>query len=64
LTAYGCKLSQESGFNGVIAFEPKTSLITHYQKTLGAVLLSERRMAIFEKDAQILLDKYFPETEA
>ena len=64
LTAYGCKLSQESGFNGVIAFEPKTALISHYQKTLGAVLLSERRMAIFEKDAQILLDKYFPETEA
>jgi len=64
LTAYGCKLSKELGFNGVIAFDPKTALIPHYEKTLGAVLISERRMAIFEKDAQVLLDKYFPETEA
>jgi len=63
LTAYGCKLSIELGFNGVIAFDPKTALIPHYQKTLGAVLISERRMAIFEKDAQVLVDKYFPETE-
>jgi len=64
LTAYGCKLSKELGFNGVIAFDPKTALIPHYQKTLGAVLISDRRMAIFEKDAQVLLDKYFPDTEA
>ena len=64
MTAYGCKLSKEAGFNGVVAFEPKTALIPHYEKTLGAVLISERRMAIFEKDAQVLLDKYFPETEA
>jgi hypothetical protein len=64
LTAYGCKLSKEYGFNGVIAFDPKTALIPHYQKTLGAVLINDRRMAIFEKDAQVLLNKYFPETEA
>jgi len=35
-----------------------------YQKTFGAVLISERRMAIFEESAKDLLDKYFPETEA
>jgi hypothetical protein len=64
LAAFGCKLSKELGFNGVIAFVPKTALIPHYQKTLGAVLIGERRMAILEKDAQALLDKYFPETEA
>jgi len=64
LTAYGCKLSKEYGFNGVIAFDPKTALIPHYQKTLGAVLINDRRMTIFEKDAQVLLNKYFPETEA
>jgi hypothetical protein len=64
LTAYGCKLSKEYGFDGVIAFVSKTALISHYEKTLGAVLISERIMAIFEKDAQVLLDKYFPETEA
>ena len=64
LTAYGCKLSKEYGFDGVVAFDPKTALIPHYQKTLGAVLINDRRMAIFEKDAQVLLNKYFPETEA
>jgi hypothetical protein len=64
LTAYGCKLSKDYGFGGVVAFNPKTALIPHYEKTLGAVLISERIMAIFEKDAQVLLDKYFPETEA
>jgi len=63
LTAYGCKVSKENGFDGVVAFDPKTALIPHYQKTLGAVLISKRRMAIFEKEAQALLDKYFPETE-
>jgi hypothetical protein len=64
LTAYGCKLSKNYGFDGVIAFNPKTALIHHYEKTLGAVLISERIMTVFEKDAQVLLDKYFPETEA
>ncbi|WP_461256698.1 hypothetical protein [Treponema sp. R80B11-R83G3] len=63
LTAYGCKLSKEYGFDGIVAFDPKTALIEHYKKTLGAVLISDRRMAIFEKDAQVLLEKYFPETE-
>jgi len=63
LTAFGCKMSKEYGFDGVIAFEPKTALIPHYQKTLGAVMISERRMVIFEEPAKDLLDKYFPETE-
>jgi len=64
LTAFGCKLSKDYGFDGVIGFEPKTALIPHYQKTLGAVMISERKMAVFEEDSQVLLDKYFPETEA
>jgi hypothetical protein len=64
LTAFGCKISKDYGFDGIIAFEPKTALIPHYQKTLGAVMISDRRMAIFEEDSQVLLDKYFPETEA
>jgi hypothetical protein len=64
LTAFGCKISKDYGFDGIIAFEPKTALIPHYQKTLGAVLISDRRMAILEEDSLVLLDKYFPETEA
>jgi hypothetical protein len=63
LTAFGCKMSKDYGFDGVIAYEPKTALIPHYQKTLGAVMISKRRMAIFEEPARRLLDKYFPETQ-
>ena len=63
LTAFGCKLSMGYGFDGVIAFVPKTELIAHYEKTLGAVMISKRRMAIYEERAKLLLDKYFPETE-
>jgi len=63
LVAFVCKLSKDLGFNGVIAFDPKTALIPQYEEMLGAVLISERRMAIFEKDAQVLLDKCFPEPE-
>ena len=63
LTAFGCKMSKDYGFDGVIVFVPKTELIAHYQETLGAVMISKRRMAIYEDKAKILLDKYFPETE-
>ena len=63
LTAFGCKLSKEYGFDGIIAFDPKTALITHYQETLGAVLIGKRKMAIFEDKARLLLNKYFPETQ-
>jgi hypothetical protein len=63
LTAYGCKLSMEYGFDGVVAFDAKTALIPHYEKTLGAVRIGEKRMAVLEDRAMLLLEKYFPETE-
>ena len=63
LVAYGCKLSKEYGFDGVLAFDSKTNLIPHYEKILGAVRLGGSRMAIFEERANFLIDKYFPETE-
>ena len=63
MVAFVCKKSLECGFGGVIAFEPKTALISHYENVLGAVRISERRMAIFEKDAKMLIDKYFPKKE-
>jgi len=59
LTAFSCKLSMEYGFGGVIAFISKTALISHYEKTLGAVHLGGNRMAIFEQNAQDLIDNYF-----
>ena len=63
MTAFGCKMSKDYGFDGVIAFDAKTALIPHYEKTLGAVHLGGNRMAIFEEPAKDLLDKYFPEKE-
>jgi hypothetical protein len=59
LAAYGCKLSQDYGFGGVIAFVSKTILIPHYEKTLGAVHLGGNRMGVFEANAQKLIDNYF-----
>jgi len=63
LIAYVCKLSKEYGFDGVVSFEPKTALIPHYENILGAVRISDRRMAILEDRAEFLISKYFPETE-
>jgi hypothetical protein len=59
LTAFGCKLSMEYGFGGVIAFISKTALIPHYEKTLGAVHLGGNIMAIYEPNAQNLINNYF-----
>jgi hypothetical protein len=59
LTAFGCKLSMEYGFGGVISFISKTALISHYEKTLGAVHLGGNIMAIFEPNAQSLINNYF-----
>jgi len=59
LTAFGCKLSMEYGFGGAISFISKTALISHYEKTLGAVHLGGNIMAIFEPNAQNLINNYF-----
>jgi len=59
LVAYVCKMSVEYGYEGVVVFEPKTALIPHYEKALGAVLIGNRRMAIFEENAKVLINMYF-----
>lgn len=59
LFAFACKFSSETGFNGVLAFIAKTDLIQHYFVTLGATLLKNQRMFILEKQAEILINKYF-----
>jgi hypothetical protein len=59
LVAYACKVSFQRGFEGFVAFDAKTSLIGHYEKTLGAYLFGRQRMIITGKSAQILVDKYF-----
>ena len=60
LVAFACKLSLELGFEGYIAFNAKTSLIKHYELTLGAVNTNGQRMIINPKESLILINKYFP----
>jgi len=59
LVAYVCKRSFELGFDGYVAFTPKTKLITHYEKTLGAVLFGQR-MFIQTQASLNLIGHYYP----
>jgi hypothetical protein len=59
LVAFSCKLSFERGYDGYVAFEPKTKLIEHYISTLKAQLIANNRMVINTKAAYVLIDRYF-----
>jgi len=59
LVAYACKLSFKYGYDGFVAFEPKTNLIEHYHKTLKAVKITNSRMAIDTNAAMFLMQKYY-----
>ena len=59
LFAFACKLSLETGFDGVVSFYAKTQLIKHYSVTLGAIILSYNKMIIPERNAYLLVCKYF-----
>ena len=61
LFAFACKLSDDRGYGGYVAFDAKTALIGHYQTTLGAkVIGNSSRMFIDEKQAQELILFHFP----
>jgi hypothetical protein len=59
LVAYACKISFDRGYEGFVAFDSKTALIEHYQKTLGATHLGGRRMYIDTRAAGKLVSQYF-----
>jgi hypothetical protein len=59
LVSYACKVSFDKGYEGFVAFDSKTALIEHYQKTLGATLIGGRRMYIDTKAAGKLVSQYF-----
>lgn len=61
LVAYACKISFQKGFEGYVAFTAKSKLIEHYEKTLGAFHLKNRRMIIETFAAKNLVEKYFKE---
>lgn len=58
LFAIACQCSLEAGCDGVVTFTSKSDLVEYYKKALNAVEIMPRRLVIFEKEAQILLDKY------
>ena len=51
--------SGEKGYEGFVAFDSKTALIKHYEKTLGATHFRGQRMFIETRAAQILVKTYF-----
>lgn len=60
LVAFGCKVSFEKSYDGVISFFAKSKLIEHYQLTLGAEQFgSSNRMFIDTKAALVLVKQYF-----
>lgn len=59
LVAYACKLSFQLGFEGFLSFTSKTTLVKHYEATLGAFHIGRNRMIIPTHSAKILTDKYF-----
>ena len=61
LVAFVCKTSFEKGHRGNIAFEPKTRLVSLYEKSLGAQRFSLNRMFITTTNAYRLVQRYFPD---
>jgi hypothetical protein len=59
LVAFLCKESWDRKYEGFVAFVSKTRLIEHYERTLGAVHVSNHKMVIFPKEALQLINKYF-----
>lgn len=55
--AFACLLSFNAGFKGNIAFDSKTQLVNHYEKTLGARRIGRGiRMRIDEDAAERLIE--------
>lgn len=59
LFAFACQRSMDMGFEGFVGFVAKTSLIKHYQETLGAEKAVGQRMFITDVSAEKLIYQYF-----
>jgi len=59
LVAFACKLSFDKGYDGYLAFEAKSALIKHYEKSLGATHFKGLTMFIESHAAKILIRQYF-----
>mgnify|MGYP005851680151 CR=1 FL=1 len=61
LVAYACKLAFHRGFDGYLSFLSKSTLIEHYERTLGAQHVGGQVMVINTNSALKLIKKYFKE---
>lgn len=59
LVAFGCRLSFQNGGSGILSFRSKTKLIAHYGQRLGAIHIGGQLMVIYEREARLLIEKYF-----
>lgn len=59
LFAFTCKLSWDKGYEGFVSFQSKTSLIEHYELTLGATHVGGHKMVVFPMAALKLIRQYF-----
>lgn len=59
LFAFACKRSFELGHDGYVSFESKTSLVSHYKKSIGAKVIFGSKMVIETKESLILTKQYF-----
>ncbi|MCX6256882.1 MAG: hypothetical protein NTW49_03145 [Bacteroidia bacterium] len=59
LVAFACKVSVDKGYQGFLAFDAKTALISHYQETLFATHFRGLRMFIEPNAALRLIKQYF-----
>jgi len=62
LFAFACKKAFEQGHEGAVVFESKTTLIYHYEQTIGAQLLWGIRMLIDTPEADKLVRRYFKDS--
>ncbi|MHB1277670.1 MAG: hypothetical protein ACYC1Q_04665 [Bacteroidia bacterium] len=59
LVAFACKLSFQRGTEGYVSFLSKTLLISHYEKSLGALHFGGHLMIITTEVALKITNKYF-----
>jgi len=60
LFAFACKQSWDNGDYGYVAFNAKTNLIEHYEKSIGAKRIGNSNQMIIEpQEASNLITKYY-----
>jgi hypothetical protein len=59
LVAFACKRAFDKGCEGFVAFDSKTTLIKHYEQSLGATHFRGQRMFIETRAAAQLVAKYY-----